>query len=113
MFAIVEPISLQPAPFPMVNHVTQVSHGNTLSTSQLRRRELKLLDDGYGKFDDHQERICVLYVCNMAQSIEPRIDQIKFAEDSLEKRSEKKENLERLNKIFCEECPCVSFRIMI
>lgn len=70
VFAIVEPISLQPAPFPMVNHVTQVSHGNTLSTSQLRRRELKLLDDGYGKFDDHQERICVLYVCNMAQSIQ-------------------------------------------
>ena len=54
----------------MVNHVTQVSHGNTLSTSQLRRRELKLLDDGYGKFDDHQERIVALYVCNMAQSIQ-------------------------------------------
>ena len=62
VFSIVEPISLQPAPFPMVNHVTQVSHGNTLSTSQLRRRKVKLLDDGYGKFDDHKEHIFVLYV---------------------------------------------------
>ena len=81
MFSIAEPILLQPAPFPMVNHVTQVSHGNTLSTNQLRRREVKLLDDVYGKFDNHQERIFVLYVqYGLRYS---RMDQVKCVEDSL------------------------------